>query len=143
MLYTYNILIKLKCRQYLKDVIHYVLVTCWYTLKRISNWPLYKIWYYATYLINASKVWLRCIVHANLSIKGNKDVHFHVQNCTCGTAGTKIDKVLGFLVHGKVVVEIGRNVFLVDCLLWKPLNIAKISLTERTPAYWCTRKLQV
>jgi len=48
--YIQIILIKLKCRQYLKDVIHYVLVTCWYTLKRISNWPLYKIWYYAIYL---------------------------------------------------------------------------------------------
>ena len=43
-----------------------------YTLKRISNWPLYKIWYYATYLIDASKVWLLCIVHAIISINGKK-----------------------------------------------------------------------
>ena len=41
-------------------------------LKRISNWPLYKIWYYATYLIDASKVWLLCIVHAIISINGKK-----------------------------------------------------------------------
>ena len=43
-----------------------------YVLKRISNWPLYKIWYYATYLINAFKVWLFCFVHTNLSINGKK-----------------------------------------------------------------------
>ena len=43
-----------------------------YTLKQISNWPLYKIWYYATYFINASKVWFICIVHTNLSITGKK-----------------------------------------------------------------------
>ena len=35
-----------------------------YTLKRISNWPLYKTRYYATHLINASKVRFHCIVHA-------------------------------------------------------------------------------
>ena len=43
-----------------------------YTLKRISNWPLYKIWYSATYLISASKVWSLCIVHTNFSINGKK-----------------------------------------------------------------------
>jgi len=43
-----------------------------YTLKRISNWPLYKIRYYAIYLINASKVLLLCIVHTNLLINGKK-----------------------------------------------------------------------
>ena len=44
----------------------------------ISNWPLYKIWYYATYLINASKMWSPSIVHINLSINGKKN-RFHVQ----------------------------------------------------------------
>ena len=29
-----------------------------YTLQRFSNWPPYKIWYYATYLIKKYKVWL-------------------------------------------------------------------------------------
>ena len=48
-----------------------------YTLKRISNWPLYKIWYYATYLINASKVWLLCIVRTNLSINRQKKVSMY------------------------------------------------------------------
>ena len=28
------------------------------TLRRFSNWPPYKIWYYATYLIKKYKVWL-------------------------------------------------------------------------------------
>ena len=42
---------------------------------------------------------------------------FHVQNCPCGTVGAKIGYVLGLLVHGNVVVEFGRKVFLVDCLL--------------------------
>jgi len=37
--------------------------------------------------------------------------------------------VLGLLVHGKVVVDFGRKVFLVDYLSRKTLNIAKISLT--------------
>jgi len=49
------------------------------------------------YLINASKVWLLCIVHTNLSIKGKKE-RFHVQNCSCVTVGANIDNVLGFLV---------------------------------------------
>ena len=43
--------------------------------------------------------------------------HFHVQNCPCGTVGAKIGYVLGLLVHGKIVVEFDRNVFLVDYLL--------------------------
>ena len=83
-----------------------------YTLKQIYNWPLYKIWYYATYLIDASKVWLLCIVHTNLLINGRKK-HFHVQNCPCGTVGAKIGCVRGLLVHGKVVVEFSKKVFLV------------------------------
>ena len=32
-----------------------------------------NVWYYATYLINASQVWLLCIVHNNLSMY--KTVH--------------------------------------------------------------------
>ena len=40
---------------------------------------------YATYLINASKVWLLCIVHTNLSInEKQKNKHFHVLNYPCG-----------------------------------------------------------
>jgi len=34
-----------------------------------------------------------------------------------GTVGANIGYGLGLLVHGKVVVEFGRNVFHVDCLL--------------------------
>ena len=37
----------------------------------------YELWYNATYLINASKVWLLCIVHINQSINGKK--RFHVK----------------------------------------------------------------
>ena len=37
--------------------------SCMFTL---SNWPLYKIQYYATYCINTFKVWLRCTVHAKI-----------------------------------------------------------------------------
>ena len=56
------------------------------------------------------------IPHTNLLINGKKK-RFHVQNCPCGTVGAKIGYVLGLLVQGKVVVEFGRKVFLVDCLL--------------------------
>ena len=58
---------------------------------------------------------------------------FHLQNCQCWTVGAKIRNVLGLLgllMHGKVVVEFGRKVFLVNSLLWKTLNVAKISITE-------------
>ena len=62
------------------------------------------------------KVWLLCIVYTNQTIDGKK-TRFHLQNCPCGTVGAKIGYVLGLLVHGKVVVEFGRKVFLVNCLL--------------------------
>ena len=109
------------------------------TVKLISNWPLYKIWYCATYVINVSEVWLLCIVYTNLSINRKKTL-LHIQNCRCGTEVVKIGYVFGLLVHVKVVLEFGRKLFLVDCLLCKTLNMAKISVTERTPAYWCTWK---
>ena len=38
-------------------------------------------------------------------------------NHTRGTVGAKIGYQLGLLVNGKVVVEFGRKVLLVDCLL--------------------------
>ena len=38
---------------------------------------------------------------------------------TCGTLAANIYYVLVFLMHDKVIVEFGRKVFLVDCLLWK------------------------
>ena len=72
-----------------------------YTLKRNSNWPLSLV---------------TCIVHTDLSINGGKK-RFHVQNCPCGTVDAKIRYVLGLRVHDKVVVELGRKVFTVDCLL--------------------------
>ena len=70
----------------------------------------------ATYLINASEVWLLCIVHTILSINGKKK-RFHVQIHPCGTLDAEIGHVLGLLVHDKIDVEFGRNVILVDCLL--------------------------
>jgi len=43
-------------------------------LRVYTNWPtFYKIWYYTIYLLNASKVWLLCIVHITLSINGKKE----------------------------------------------------------------------
>jgi len=39
---------------------------------------------------------------------------FRVQNCPPGTVVAKIGYMLGLLVHGKVVVEFGRKVFLVE-----------------------------
>ena len=87
-----------------------------------SNWPLYKIWYYEIYLINASKLWLLCIVHTNLSIKGKKKM-FPCTNRRCGTLGAKLGARV--LVHGNVDVEFGRKVFLVDCLLWKNIKYGK------------------
>ena len=54
---------------------------------------------------------------------------FSSTNCPCGTLGANIGYVLGLLVHGKVLVEFGRKVFLVD---YGEINIiAKISTTER------------
>ena len=41
----------------------------------------------------------------------------YVQNCPCGTVGAKKGYILGLLMHGKVVVDFGRKVFLVDYLL--------------------------
>ena len=70
-----------------------------------------------------------CIVHTNLSINGKKK-RSHVQNCPCGMVDVKIGYVLELLVQGKVIVEFGRKVFLVDCLSWETLNMAKISITE-------------
>ena len=67
------------------------------------------MWSYATYLINATKVWLLCIVHTNISITGNKE-RFQVQNCPCGMVGANIDNLLVLLVHDKVVIELDRNV---------------------------------
>ena len=55
------------------------------------------------------------IVHNNISINWKKK-SFYVHNCQCGA---NKGYVLGLLVHGKVVVEFGRKVFLVDCLFWK------------------------
>ena len=46
-----------------------------------------------------------------------RKTRFHVQNCPCRTVGAKIGYVLGLLVHDMVVVEFGRKVFLIDCLL--------------------------
>jgi len=54
------------------------------------------------------------------------------------TVRAKIGYVLVLLVHSKVVVEVGRNVFLVDFLLWKTLNVAKINITERARTCSCT-----
>ena len=45
-------------------------------------------------------------------------------------------------MHDKVVVEFDRKVFLVDCILRKTLNMAKISITERAQAFSCTQKLE-
>ena len=50
-------------------------------------------------------------------LRERKPKCFHVQNCPCVTVGAKIDYVLGLLVHGKLVVEFGRKLCLVDCLL--------------------------
>ena len=44
---------------------------------------------------------------------------FHVQNSPCRTVGSNPGYVLGIPVHDQAVVEFGRKVFLVDCLLWK------------------------
>jgi len=48
--------------------------------------------------MNASKVWLLCIVHTSI------DKQFHVQNGPCGTVGAKIVYVLELLMHVKEFV---------------------------------------
>ena len=94
------------------------------TLRQISNWPPYKIWYYVTYLINKSKVWL-FLFCTHQSIDLQKE---NTYSCT------KIAYVLALLVHGMVVVVFGRNVFFVNCVLWKTLNRARMSIAERAQA---------
>ena len=67
---------------------------------------------------------------------------FHVQNCPCGTVGVKLRYVLGLLARVNVVVEFGRKIFLVYCLLWTTLNMAKTRITERAQACSFTQTLQ-
>ena len=90
------------------------------------------------HLTNASKVWLRCIVHTNISTNGKKNtfpcIKLSMRNGRCEHRFRA-----RLLVHGKVVVEFGRKVFPVDWLLWKTLNMAKISITERGQVFSCTR----
>jgi len=64
---------------------------------------------------------------------------FHEQNRPCETLDAKICYVTGLLVHGKVVVEFGRKVFLVNCLLWKTLNMANIVIAERAQVFYATK----
>jgi len=64
---------------------------------------------------------------------------FHVKNCPCGLEGVELGYVLRLLMHGRVVVEFGRKVFLVDCVLRKTLTMAKISITGRAQMFSCTR----
>jgi len=55
---------------------------------------------------------------------------FPVQNCPCGTVGAKIGYVLELLMHGKVVVELGRKVFLVHnrkCHVFMQINIRELT----------------
>ena len=57
------------------------------------------------------------VSYTPISINRKKKQHVHVQNCPCGTVGSELGYVLRILLHGKVVVEFGRKVFLVECLL--------------------------
>ena len=100
----------------------------------------YIKWNYATYLINASNVWLLCIVHTNLSINGKKTKTFSCTKQSMRNGRCENRFVLGLLVHSTVVVEFGRKVFLVDCLLGKALITTKISIAERAKACSCIRK---
>jgi len=58
-----------------------------------------------------------CVLYTPIDRLTERKKRFNVQNCPCGTIGARIGYVLGLLVHGKIVVEFGRNLFLVDCLL--------------------------
>ena len=70
--------------------------TC--TVIRISNLPLYT-WCYETDLINASKVWLFCVVLTILSIYWKKTC-FHSHYYPCGTDGATIAYIY---VHERLV----------------------------------------
>jgi len=104
--------------------------------------PLYKIWYYNYATLLKQCIWslvtLYCtpIYRLTERKKPFPCTKLSMQNGRC-----KLGYVLGLLVQGKVTVEFGRKLFLVDCLLWKTLNIMKISITERAQALSCTRKL--
>ena len=52
-----------------------------------------------------------CIIQTNLSINGKKKLFPCTKQSMRNGRG---ENVLGLLVHGKVVVEFGRKVFLVD-----------------------------
>ena len=87
------------------------------TLKRISN-----IGHYITYdiMLHISSMHLKFsyfVLYTPTYRLTERKSQFHVQNYPCGAVGANIDYELGILVHGKVVVEFGRTVFPVDCLL--------------------------
>ena len=103
---------------------------CLYTLKRIANWSLYKIWYNVIYSINV----LQC---KQQSIGLQKE-----NTCSCTkpsmrNGGCKIAFVLEFLVHGMEFVKFDRNVFLLDCLSKKISNMARWALQNaHKPSEW-------
>ena len=61
---------------------------------------------------------------------------FHLQKLSMRNVRCETSYVLGLLVHGKVVGEFGRKVFPVNCILWKTLNMAKLSISERAQAFY-------
>ena len=82
-----------------------------------------------------------CVLYTPIYRLTERKKRVHVQNFPCRTVGAKKVMCAGPIVHGKVVVEFGTKVFLVDCLLSKyTLNIAKIRITERAQAFLFTRK---
>jgi len=62
------------------------------------------------------------------------DLRKETRSCTilyvCGTVGAKIGYVFGLLVHGKVVVDFGRKVFLVSWLLWNNIKYGEYTLNR-------------
>ena len=68
------------------------------------------------------------------SIGLQKKTRAHVQNHPYATVSAKIAFVLGFLVHNMEFVKFDRNVFLMDCLLPKNKNLAKMNAHK--PLEW-------
>ena len=78
----------------------------------VPKFPPGIIWYYATYLMHLKFGYFLLYI----------PIYRLMKTCPCETVGTKIDNVLGLLAQGNVIVEFGRKVFLVDCLLWNNIT---------------------
>ena len=111
-----------------------------YTLKQISNWPLYKKLCFAIFAISTSKVRLFCVMHTDLWII-RKNTCFYVQNHPCGTVGAKISMCSGSSCTARLLSFLVKEYSSWIVLHEKTFNIANMSIIERTQAFPFTQKM--